>query len=281
MRHGIEHALTARRRSRRVEFRDRFDARSDDDWCELIRDIVALANSGGGVVIFTGDDLAAVSSLDGTEIAAQVGRFVETDFADFRVTEAARDARRVIVLTVGEARVPMVFSKPGCAPPGTVYFRHGAKSRPATTEDIAAAMDRRANALRRSWLTAMKRVVEAPEGFFADDAAATPIRVVEDPRAPAYRVVDYDKTHPYRQKEVLATLRQRFPGRPLNQFDLLAIRHVHGIDERPEFSHKSMYGTRQYSQKFLDWLTDQAARDAEFFDSARAEYSKHRAADGV
>ena len=279
MRQDIERALAARRRSRRIEFRDRFDALSADDWCELIKDVVALANSGGGVVVFSDDALSAAASLNGAQIAAQVARFVETDFADFGVMEAMKDSRPVIVLTIGEARVPMVFSKPGCAPPGTVYFRHGAKSRPATTEDIAAAMERRVNALRKSWLTAMKRVVEAPEGFFAADAGATPIRVVEDPRAPAFRVVDYDKTHPYRQKELLATLRKRFPERPLNQFDVLAIRHVHHIDDRPEFSHKSMYGTRQYSQRFLDWLIDQATRDPQFFDAARAEYSKHRAAD--
>jgi len=37
-----------------------------------------------------------------------------------------------------------------------------------------------------------------------------------------------------------------------------------------------MFGTRQYSQKFLDWLVEQAEKDPLFFSSARTEYGRTR-----
>jgi hypothetical protein len=93
---------------------------------------------------------------------------------------------------------------------------------------------------------------------------------------PVRRVFDYDKTHPYRQKDILAALRQRVPGRPLNQFDMQAVRYVHGIDARPEFSHKSLYGGRQYSERILHWLVEQATKNEHFFDDARQQFTQHR-----
>src|SRR5213595_441601 len=82
----------------------------------------------------------------------------------------------------------------------------GARSEPATTNDLAAIVQRRIDAARRDWLGAVRRVVKGA-------AQPVDVRIVDDRRAPAYRVVDYDKTHPYRQKELLAALRARVPGR--------------------------------------------------------------------
>ncbi len=276
MRQNLERALAATRESRRVEFREAFDAGSADDWRELSRDIVALANSGGGVVLFgvnrKGEPAGATVSIDRASVVAQLRQYVDS-IPDLELVTATKDGRPVVALLVGEAVSPIVAND------GTLLFRHGAKSAPGTTKDVAGVIERRATELRRSWLTAVRRVVQKPESFLppevrdSDSPDATPIRVVDDPRAPAYRVIDYDRTHPYRQKELLAALRARLPGRVLNQFDLLAVRHVHRTDERPEFTHKPMFGTRQYSEKFLSWLMAEAQRDERFFESARQKYA--------
>jgi len=137
---------------------------------------------------------------------------------------------------------------------------------PATTEELAKIVQRRVEAARKEWLGAVRRVVKEPE------ERPIAVRVVQDRRAPAYRVVDYDKTHPYRQKELLAAFRARVPEQPINQFDFLAVRTVHKTDDRPELTHKPMFGSRQYSESFLEWLVAQSKRDPQFFADARQKY---------
>ena len=46
----VQRALTAKRESKYIEFKENFDPDSPADWCEVIKDIVAIANSGGGVM---------------------------------------------------------------------------------------------------------------------------------------------------------------------------------------------------------------------------------------
>lgn len=287
MRRNIDRALAAKRESRRVEFKPAFDESSAGDWSEVIHDIVAMANSGGGVILVgvdqTGNPTGAETHLDSHEIAERLRTQIESPFTDFQVVAAAKNEKPVVAIEVGEARTPLVFSD-GTSERGRIYFRHGAKSVPGTTEDLAAAIERRMNSMRRSWLNAVKRVVQSEvpvvvlpsEVRDSDSPEATPIRVVDDPSAPAYRIIDYDKTHPYRQKELLSAFRKLVPGRAINQFDLLAIRHKHGIDDRPEFSHKPVFGSRQYSQGFLNWLVEQAQAAGDFFDSAREHLKAER-----
>jgi hypothetical protein len=282
-RKGLERALDAKRESRRVAFRETFDPSTDQAGAEVVRDIVAMANSGGGAIVVDGRN----ADLDPGAIAERVYEFTGSHFSDFELVESARDSRPVVVILVEESPTPIVFSKASALfDRGQVFFRHGSRSAPGTTEDVAAAMARRTTALQKSWLRALRRVIlEAdrpasllpPEIRDSDSPEATPIRVVEDPNAPAYRLIDYDKTHPYRQKELLAAFRQRVPERPINQFDLLAVRHTHKIADHPEFAHKPMFGSRQYSERFLNWLVEQATSDPQFFEKARVFYRAHTA----
>jgi hypothetical protein len=282
----LERALTARRASRRIEFQERFDVASPRDWDELVKDISAMANSGGGVILFSGD-----APLDSAIIADQLHRYTDSHFANFEIQVATKEGKPVVALIIGESISPIVFTSPGTSfAKGSVYFRHGAKSEPATTEDLAAAIDRRMTMVRKTWLSAVRHVVQPatiaappqlpPEIRDSDAPDAVPVRVVDDPRAPAYRVIDYDRTHPFRQKEVLVALRERISGLRINQFDLLAVRKAHGIDSKPEFVHKPAFGSNQYSERFLDWLQRRIESDPYFVEEARARYIRERRASG-
>lgn len=272
MRQNIERALAARHPSRRVVFRNAVD---ESEWLTLVRDIVALANSGGGVVLFgvtrtgdaSGDDLSSLPDI--ARIVRGVAEWTGGDFDDFEFVDATKQGKIVRALVVGDSPTPLA------SPEGIVYVRRGPRTVPASTAEIAASIERHVRTAQREWLTAVRRAIRAPAQ--PEISGPVPIRVVHDTSAPAYRVVDYDKTHPYRQKELLAAFRHQVPDRPVNQFDLLAVRHTHHTDDRPDFSHQSLFGTRQYSQKFLDWLVDAARRDPQFFERARAEYSRQRA----
>lgn len=236
----LDRALTARRSSRRIELKESFTVDAN-----LIRDIAAIANTGGGAAVFRNGD------IDVSAVLAALKPY--SDFTDLEATDRA--------LIIGEAITPIVID-------GVVYFRHGAKSKPGTTEDLERAIDRRVEMVRKSWQSAVTTFVKSPVG------TAMAVRIVDDPRAPRYGVVDYDKTHPFRQKEILNSLRSQ--GIHINQFDFQAVRHAHDIDARPEFSHRTKFGIRQYSAKFLQWLLDRAHGDPEFFANARREYQRPR-----
>ena len=46
-----DRARNARRESRYIDFKERFDPDSKGEWVELIKDFAAMANSGGGAVV--------------------------------------------------------------------------------------------------------------------------------------------------------------------------------------------------------------------------------------
>ena len=48
----IARGLNAKRESKYIEFKSSFDSKSGRDWCEIIKHIVAISNTGDGVIIF-------------------------------------------------------------------------------------------------------------------------------------------------------------------------------------------------------------------------------------
>src|SRR5258708_8030307 len=107
-----------------------------------------------------------------------------------------------------------------------------------------------------------------------DEGRPTLIRLTTDPHAPLYGQVDPDRSHPYRQKEVIREVNARLDGEVVNAFDVLSVRRVHAISEetRPEFVHVPKFGSPQYSDAFVDWLAAEYQRDPEFFANAKARY---------
>ncbi|MGZ5744495.1 MAG: AlbA family DNA-binding domain-containing protein, partial [Burkholderiales bacterium] len=78
----IKKALTAKRESKLVEFKQGFDPSSPAEWCEIIKDIIAIANSGGGIVVFGLDN-------NGTPTKTPVDTLGRVDPADItnRITK--------------------------------------------------------------------------------------------------------------------------------------------------------------------------------------------------
>jgi hypothetical protein len=83
---------------------------------------------------------------------------------------------------------------------------------------------------------------------------------------------DFDKTHPYRQKEVIQEVNKRSSSsRKVNSHDILCIRRAHNIDGRSDMCHKPKFGSPQYSDTFVQWIVDQHRQSPDFFDRARAK----------
>jgi len=89
---------------------------------------------------------------------------------------------------IGGGKQKTVFSA------GTVYFRHGAKSEPGTSDDLWQFLEREIEATRRSWLDGIAKVVDAPTGAriaviapeaqAANPSGAVSLRLTNDPNAP-------------------------------------------------------------------------------------------------
>jgi hypothetical protein len=284
----LKRAADAKRSSKRVELKDRFDPAAPEAWLELVRDIAALANSGGGVVVLEQGD--AEEEL----LHEQLAQYLEPEFEDLELHDLPRPGGRATAIAVDAASAPLVFAKLGryrdpggrehvVFPRRALYFRHGAKAEPATGDDVRDFIKRQLDATRRQWLANIRQVMHAPDGAEVavietaerdEEGRPTLIRLTTDPHAPLYGQVDPDRSHPYRQKEAIREVNARLDGRSVNAFDILSVRRVHEITEetRPEFVHVPKFGSPQYSDAFVDWLLEQDARDPDFFERAKERY---------
>lgn len=302
----IKRGLTAKRESKYIEFKSAFDVESAAEWCEIVKDIVALCNSGGGVIVFgldnrgnpTGFDPSPVLEIDPAVITDKVCKYSAVQFSEFEINEGTKGRARLAIFRVYPRKNPIVFNKPGtyetkpgkqqtAFSKGTVYFRHGAKSEPGDSSDLRRLIETRVEEMRSDLLDGVQQVINAPPGakvailsdqvFETESEEAFPIRIVEDPSAPQYRKIDTDLAFPYRQKELLKEVNRKLPeGVRINAYDVLSVRRVYDIDGNTKFCHTPLYSSHQYSQAFLEWMVERYSKDKEFFQKARAEYYKLR-----
>jgi predicted HTH transcriptional regulator len=142
-----------------LDFKSEFNSGVPHDWCEFVKDLVAMANSGGGLIVFgvnddgspAAGDLTDIGSLDHAVIVDKVTKYTGQNFAAFSLERSSRGGRPVVIVEILPTCVPIVFTAPGTYDigggkqkrafgQGTVYFRHGAKSEPGTSDDLRVAL---------------------------------------------------------------------------------------------------------------------------------------------
>lgn len=290
---AIEHSCE----SETVEYKASFNPKSSGEWLEILKDVVALANSGGGVIIIGIEDsgtladfdAASLADLDPADLTNKLYKYTGQQLANFEFVTIASNLFGIVVKGV---TTPVVFVKPGTYDTGagrqktsfsagTVYFRHGAKSEPGNADDLRWFIERRVEELRKSWLEGIVKVVEAPAGsdiqIVPASAAQASAHLVNDSSAPDYYRVPIDITHPFRQKEVVEELNKRLNGTgPIKAFHVQCVRQAHHIDENPNFCYKQHHAATRYSQLFVDWVVEQYKADASFFKRAKSIADKFR-----
>lgn len=217
----IQKALEAKRESKYIEFKHGFDPSSPAEWCEVIKDLVAIANSGGGIIVFGLDSvgkptdtcLDELGRVDPADFANRIAKYTGSVELDFEIRVLDKDGHTLFAFIIQPVSVPIVFQKPGtydigsgkqraAFSVGTVYFRHGAKSEPGTTDDIRLVIERQLESIRKSWISNVRKVVQAPPGSrivtvqpagrpgtlplptsvrFVKDPNATPVLLTRDP----------------------------------------------------------------------------------------------------
>jgi hypothetical protein len=294
--------------SKRIDFKERIDLAKAEDWCEIVKDIVGMANSGGGSIFvgirddgsISGWNAEPVLAIDTAQIVDKVAKYTGEQFSGFEIIGIKLGGDEVAEIRISKAATPMVFAQPGTyesAPGkqktafarGTVYFRHGAKSEPANSRDLREFVEHEVERSRKAWLGNIRKVVKAPAGSHvsvippinqshAVVSSATAVRLVDDPSAPAYGKLDPDDTHPHRQKEVVEKLNSHLAGgKRITPFDIQCVRQVHLIDAtKPQYYHRAKFASPQYSDAFVDWLLDEFVKDGSFFEKARADSRRGR-----
>src|SRR5712692_2586706 len=78
-----------------VDFKASFDPQSKGDWCELIKDMIAMTNSGGGNLIvgvaddgsFSGCDIKPLLDTDPADVTNHIHSYTDQHFAAFEIVE--------------------------------------------------------------------------------------------------------------------------------------------------------------------------------------------------
>jgi predicted HTH transcriptional regulator len=96
---SLEDALVLGHEVDSVDFKHPFDPTSAAEWLELLKDIPAMANSGGGLLIVGLDDQGTPSgrevtplfSIDPADIANKVYKYTGFQFHEFQLLEATKE----------------------------------------------------------------------------------------------------------------------------------------------------------------------------------------------
>lgn len=302
----IDEALEKNDESASLDFKSSFDPSKLGDWLEIIKDIVAMANGGGGTILLglnddgspSGCDVSATVGLDLADVTNRIYKYTNYQFDGFEITGCRRAGADICAISVKASRFPMVFTKAGDYEPvpgknkaafslGTVYFRHGAKSEPCNSEDLRKFVEREVEAVRHFWLDGITKVIEAPtgsrfallplEGHPIGAAGAVPMRLTNDPNAQPCYSVPIDSTYPFRQTEVVREVNILLSGRrSIIGHDILCIRRTHSIEKDLALCYKQKYASPQYSRALVDWIVQQYESDSDFFDKARSSMTKSK-----
>ena len=187
----------------------------------------------------------------------------------------------------------MIFTKPGtyktpegqhktAFSQGTMYFRHGAKSEPATSADLEVVIEREIKRRKKVWLGNIRKLISAPSNHqlhilppnvkVTTDERASPVRITTDVSAPVVQLTNPDDIYKYRRNGVVDVINKKLKGHKINTYDIQAVGFVHNVYDNENFTYLPLYSSPQYSDTFVDWIVDQFKKDKDFFNKARQEY---------
>jgi len=216
-------ALTAAHETSTYAFRTSFDVHSQSDWVTIIRDIIAMSNSGGGLLLIglnpdgtpSGFNVSSILAYERSQLTAKLLQYTGTNIENVTIAQASKYGRRLAVFEVGRAAVPLICTAGGYQDVhgkkrqvlqiGVVYFRHGPASEPGTPEDLQMFLRRELEARKAAWLREVRKVLEAPEGaqILVVLPSATPSPTPSAQEEPAAEDSEAQE-HPLVEEEVLA-----------------------------------------------------------------------------
>ncbi len=175
--------IKVHRESHCFDFKGQFDIEKNGDWIELTKDVIAMANSGGGYIVFgknskgnsTHCDVSELIELDQATLTDKIGAFVDVDVGGIAIASYHEGTDQLAILHVPGAPTPVIFTKVGAYPDpekntkqkwvfrsGILFFRHGSKSEPAKQADIDRFFGQYLREMRNYLLEGVKTATRTP-----------------------------------------------------------------------------------------------------------------------
>jgi hypothetical protein len=169
---------------RNQDYKLMFDQSDEKAKVDLVKNLVAMANAGGGQVVYGRDetrtpgvDQSACTTLDSARIADLIERY--TSLAPFHVSHNIEDlggGRFIVTLTIDAALYPIVMARTGdwkgmtsgkdkpLFLAGDVWTRHSTKTERVNYDDLRQWFERVRQEERERLLSRITSVVNLPEG---------------------------------------------------------------------------------------------------------------------
>jgi hypothetical protein len=298
----MEKAGTTTSESKYIDFKKQFDDTSREAWCGVIKDIVAMANSGGGIILFGTEndgrscpmDHVSLLAYDTANITNQISRYTNYQFSEIEIIEVRRSGKPHAAFLISAAEIPIVFTRPGeyetsdrkkksAFSQGTVYFRHGSKSEPGNRDDLVRWRDREIERARKTWITGIRKVVEtgpresvtviSSSQMSPKYGSIVKAAVSSDPTAMRVTPNNPEEIWPHRQIDVIRLVNKQIGDAKINQFDIQCIKsNLDIFKKHPEYAYKPhRFAAPQYSDAFVDWLVEGYKNNKNVFRKAREE----------
>lgn len=294
----IAEATNATDESTTIEFKENF-LNEHPFWCEIVKDIVAMSNTDGGIIVFgildNGQsiqdfDTQKTLSVDLADIANKVFSFTRIHISGLKWVEISRSGKTHPGLFLTRSNFPIVFSHAGnyvdpenpkrqknAFNAGSIYFRHGSKSEPGVSEDIRNFIEYEIRKERTTWLDGVAKLTEAPRGANVQivvpsanisSSATQEVRLTDNPSAQPAVCFDPDKLYPYRTGEAAKAVSKRLgSGIVVSSSLIILVRKCFKItpESRSDYCYKSRHSSPQFSEKFIDWIVEEIQKDPDFF----------------
>jgi len=298
----IKEAEEATTESSRLDFKRTVED-SKYGQCSIIKDIIAMANSGGGILVFgcddngnpTDDDVPPLLLKDQSELTNQIEKYTSRLFPEINFVTITKNGISLKAITIDAVDYPIVFTKDSVPKTvrnkphfefkkGEIYYRHGTKSEPGNSFDIRHSIDLVLEKQRKEWLSDIAKVVEAPVGSTIkivqtnDEANASiaDVRITNDPTAQGFRI-DYDERFPYIQRDVVEQVNNE-TNAEIKSYDITALRNQ--LSKEFLSVHFSRIGYPdaypRYSKEFVKWLIESYRKNSRFFYDIRNQYRSNQ-----
>jgi hypothetical protein len=167
----------------KLDYKSAYDDSEKRDAVEIVKDIVAMANTEGGFIVLGAENNGAIRGLsddqavavDDAKIVSRLQNYLGTTL-DIHVSHHTLDAKKIAVVAVSRAiRVPLIFLKDGqyghpsreVFRVGDVFVRHSSKSERWNQEDVLRLTQRVVERERNIWLRTVLPDIHAAFGITA------------------------------------------------------------------------------------------------------------------